>query len=140
MADYVLTCCSTVDLTKEHMDAIGVPYANFHYEIDGEQFDDDLFQTMSLYALALFFPDLKEDAREALYLELDRQAYENLYTGIYHDEIIPHILYYQGDIGVFPFFALGEYERFTFLPVPQEKLDGLAAQGTRLVDLDQWSP
>lgn len=100
----------------------------------------DLFQTMSLYALALFFPDLEEDAREALYLELDRQAYENLYTGIYHDEIIPHILYYQGDIGVFPFFALGEYERFTFLPVPQEKLDGLAAQGTRLVDLDQWSP
>ena len=68
------------------------------------------------------------------------KRYENLYTGIYHDEIIPHILYYQGDIGVFPFFALGEYERFTFLPVPQEKLDGLAAQGTRLVDPDQWSP
>ena len=100
----------------------------------------DLFQTMSLYALALFFPQLEETQREALYLELDRQAYEVLYTGFYHDQIIPHVLYYQDGIGVFPFFALGEYERFTFLPVPQESLEALAAQGTRLVDLDQWSP
>ena len=100
----------------------------------------ELFQEMSLCALALFFPDLEEDAREALYLELDQQAYENLYTGLYHDQVVPHVLYFQGAVGVFPFFALGEYERFTFLPVTEEQRETWATQGTQLVDLDQWGP
>ena len=53
---------------------------------------------------------------------------------------MPYVLYYQGEVGVFPFFALGEYERITILPVTQEDLAALAARGTHLVDLDQWQP
>ena len=98
-----------------------------------------LFHDMSLQALALFFPELSAEKREALYLELDRQAYENLYSGIYHAELVPHILYYQNGVGVFPFFALGEYERFTFLPVTPAQLETWGNQGTQLIDLDHWS-
>lgn len=48
MADYVISCCSTADLTKEHMEARDIKYACFHYELDGRQYLDDLGQSMSL--------------------------------------------------------------------------------------------
>ena len=42
MTDYILSCCSTVDLTKEHLDSRDIKYACFHYELDGKQYLDDL--------------------------------------------------------------------------------------------------
>ncbi len=44
---YILSCCSTVDLSKEHLEKINVPYACFHYVLDGVEYPDDLGQTMS---------------------------------------------------------------------------------------------
>lgn len=48
MTDYILSCCSTVDLTKEHLDSRDIKYACFHYELDGKQYLDDLGQSMPL--------------------------------------------------------------------------------------------
>lgn len=46
MADFVLSCCSTADLTKEHFEAIDVKYICFHYEMDGVSYLDDLGQSI----------------------------------------------------------------------------------------------
>jgi len=46
MSDYVLSCCSTADLSKEHFDNIDVKYVCFHYEMDGVQYSDDLGQSI----------------------------------------------------------------------------------------------
>jgi len=43
---YVLSCCSTADLSKEHFEAIDVKYICFHYELDGVQYPDDLGQSI----------------------------------------------------------------------------------------------
>ena len=43
---YVLSCCSTADLSKEHFEAIRVPYVCFHYRMDGVEYTDDLGQTI----------------------------------------------------------------------------------------------
>ena len=43
---YVLSCCSTADLSKEHFEAIQVPYVCFHYRMDGVEYTDDLGQTI----------------------------------------------------------------------------------------------
>lgn len=37
---YVITCCSTADLSAEHFEKIRVPYVCFHYALDGEEFLD----------------------------------------------------------------------------------------------------
>ena len=39
---YVLSCCSTVDLSKEHLNRRGIRYTCFHYELDGKSYLDDL--------------------------------------------------------------------------------------------------
>ncbi len=46
MSDYVLSCCSTADLSKEHFDKRGISYIYFHYFLDGEEYYDDLGQSM----------------------------------------------------------------------------------------------
>ena len=45
MADYIISCCSTADMTKEHFEAIDVKYLCFHYKLDGVEHPDDLGQT-----------------------------------------------------------------------------------------------
>lgn len=43
---YVLSCCSTADLSKEHFEKRNISYICFHYELDGVAYPDDLGQTM----------------------------------------------------------------------------------------------
>ena len=43
---YILSCCSTADLSKEHFERRDIRYIYFHYELDGVQYPDDLGQTM----------------------------------------------------------------------------------------------
>ena len=46
MANYVLSCCSTADLTKEHFEARDIRYICFHYQLNGVEYPDDLGQTI----------------------------------------------------------------------------------------------
>lgn len=47
MGNYILSCCSTADLTKEHFTERDINYICFHYELNGKQYTDDLGLTMS---------------------------------------------------------------------------------------------
>lgn len=46
MNEYILSCCSTADLTQEHFHRRGISYICFHYELDGVQYKDDLGSSM----------------------------------------------------------------------------------------------
>lgn len=43
---YVLSCCSTADLTQEHFRSREIRYICFHYELNGVQYPDDLGKTV----------------------------------------------------------------------------------------------
>lgn len=42
MSKYVLSCCSTVDLTPEHLERRGIKHVCFHFALDGKEYLDDL--------------------------------------------------------------------------------------------------
>ena len=46
MQPYVLTCCSTADLSKEYFEQRNIPYVCFHFTMDGVEYSDDLGQSM----------------------------------------------------------------------------------------------
>ena len=50
MSNYVISCCSTADLTKEHFEKRNIKYICFHFELDGKQYIDDLGESIA-------FPD-----------------------------------------------------------------------------------
>ena len=47
MQNYVLSCCSTADLSHEHFTSRGIHYICFHYYMDGVEYADDLGKSMS---------------------------------------------------------------------------------------------
>lgn len=47
MGDYIISACSTADLTKEQFEKLDIKYIYFHYFLDDVQYPDDLGQTMS---------------------------------------------------------------------------------------------
>ena len=47
MSDYVLSCCSTADLSKEYFGKINVKYICFHYSMDDVDYLDDLGESIS---------------------------------------------------------------------------------------------
>lgn len=46
MNEYIISCCSTADLSEEHFRKRNLSYICFHYELDGVQYMDDLGKTM----------------------------------------------------------------------------------------------
>ena len=48
MSKFILSCCSTADLTLEQLSSRNISYISFHYFINDKEYLDDLGQTMSL--------------------------------------------------------------------------------------------
>ena len=48
MNDFILSCCSTADLKKEHLQSRDIKYTCFHYFLNGVEKVDDLGETMPL--------------------------------------------------------------------------------------------
>ena len=46
MQPYVLTCCSTADLSKDYFEKRNIPYVCFHFTMDGVEYFDDLGQSV----------------------------------------------------------------------------------------------
>jgi len=46
MSDYILSCCSTADLSKEHFEERDIKYICFHYKLNGVDYPDDLGQSI----------------------------------------------------------------------------------------------
>ena len=47
MSSYVLSCCSIVDLTPEHLAERNISFVPLHYFLNGQEFSDDMGTTLS---------------------------------------------------------------------------------------------
>jgi DegV family protein with EDD domain len=47
MSNYILSCCSTADLSLEHLNKREIHYIGNHYSLDAKEYKDDLGQTVS---------------------------------------------------------------------------------------------
>lgn len=47
MGKYIISCCSTADLSEEHFKSRDISYICFHYELDGKEYLDDLGKSIA---------------------------------------------------------------------------------------------
>lgn len=47
MDDYVISCCSTADISEEHFKEKDLQYICFHYNVNGKEYTDDLGKTIT---------------------------------------------------------------------------------------------
>ena len=45
---YIISCCTTTDMNKEHYEKFNEKYIGFHYAINGTPYTDDMGETMSM--------------------------------------------------------------------------------------------
>lgn len=53
MSSYVISCCSTADLTEEHFSKREISYICFHYKLNDTEYADDLGKSMPPWPPAL---------------------------------------------------------------------------------------
>ena len=77
MQKFILSCCSTADLSAEHFAARDIRYICFHYELDGVQYPDDLGQTIPFPE---FYRRMAEGATTST-SQVNVDEYENYFRG-----------------------------------------------------------
>lgn len=76
MSEYVISCCSTIDISKEHMERRDIKYICFNYELGGVQYKDDLGKSIA-------FPEFYKRMADG---EMTRTSQVNVEDYIQHFE------------------------------------------------------
>lgn len=75
MNKYIISCCSTADITEEHFKNRDIQYLCFHYELDGVEHLDDLGKTMPI----LDFYQAMVDGAETKTSQVNAEEYEEYF-------------------------------------------------------------
>ncbi len=76
MGDYILSGCSTADLSREHFEKRDIQFTCFHFFLNGKQYPDDLGQSIS-------FPDFykaMENGADTKTSQVNDDEYEAYFT------------------------------------------------------------
>ena len=97
----------------------------------------DLYDEMCFYTLKVFLPDLKDEDIISLRDAVNYSAYEDWFQNEdgYRYGSVPNILYYRKGVGVYPYFALGEYVHLCVIPVDDDMLNDLRGKGVELIGI-----
>lgn len=49
MSDFIISCCSTADLSREFLKENNIEYTCFHFNLDGKEYPDDLGESMPIF-------------------------------------------------------------------------------------------
>lgn len=98
----------------------------------------DLYESMCFYAVKVFLPDLNDGEILDLCARLNQLAYDNMYPNEegYGPEALPCTLYYRDGVGLYPYFAAGEWVHFCIIPVTEETLEHFADQGVEVYEIE----
>lgn len=98
MSNYILSCCSTADLAKEHFEKRNLHYICFHYELDGNTYKDDLGESMSFED----FYRAMQDGAETKTSQVNVSEYEEYFeTFLKEGKDILHVSLSSGISGSF---------------------------------------
>ena len=78
MSEYVITCCSTADMSREFMEENKIPFAMFRYQMDGEEFVDDLYTSITPEA---FYQKISDGACPVT-SQINAEEYKELFEPI----------------------------------------------------------
>jgi len=93
MSDFILSCCSTVDMPYTRLTDRGIPVAFFKYAIDGEEFVDDMGRDPN--ALKEFYGRISAGALPTT-SQVNVDDYYNFFKGLLADGDVLHLAFSSG--------------------------------------------
>lgn len=96
------------------------------------------YKEMCCYTLKVFFPELTDEAILDLCTEIITLGNQNVFTSDewYDSDSIPYALFYKDGVGIYPYFAIGDWEHFCIIPVTEETIAELAQKGVEIHEID----
>ncbi len=152
MNHYVVSCCSTVDLSAEHLQERDIHYICFHYYVNGEAYLDDLGKTIPLDR----FYRMMEEGAETKTAQINAEEYMEYFRGFLEKgEDILHVSLSSGISGTYNSACIARNELQPLFPERKIYIvDSLAAssgygllmdrladfrdEGMPIDDLYQW--
>ena len=97
------------------------------------------FEKLCYHTLKVFFPDMEDDAIHSLYKQANELGNLNVFLNEdgYEKGCVPCVIYHKDGIGVYPYFAIGEWTHLCIIPVNQELIDEYAALGTEIREISE---
>lgn len=104
---------------------------------DDHSYSDEMYkkyEEFCFYTLKVSFPKLTKEEITQLYKKINKLAYDHIFPNEkgFHSDNPPTDLYYQNQIGVYPYFAYGESVRLCVIPVISKVIKGYEKKGTRI--------
>ena len=96
------------------------------------------FEELCFYTLKVFFPDMPDNEIIALYEEANHLGNMNVFLNEdgYKKGCGPCVLYHKDGIGIYPYFAIGEWVHLCIIPVTQEIIDDYAQKGVEIREIE----
>ena len=96
------------------------------------------FEELCFYTLKVFFPDMEDEQIVALYEEANHLGNMNVFLNEdgYKKGCVPCVLYHKDGVGIYPYFAIGEWVHLCIIPVTQEIIDDYAQKGVEIREIE----
>lgn len=135
MSTFVLSCCSTADMSKKYFEKRDIHYACFHYSINGKQYKDDLGQSMPL---AKFYETIKDKNTDLKTSQVNYDEFLNYFTPFLEDgKDILHVCISSGLSGAYTSAVMAKKD--LEIKYPERKIyivDSLAASAGQGLIMD----
>lgn len=97
MEKFILSCCSTADLSEEHFNNRNISYICFHFELDGTEYPDDLGKSVPFDT----FYQAMQDGAETKTSQINADEFEEYFEPFLQDGFdILHVTLSSGISGV----------------------------------------
>ncbi len=123
-----------VPSNKKYIQEVTINFDEHSYSESGfEQ-----YKLMCFYSLKVFFPDLTDETLLNLCTEAITLGNQNVFESDkwYSRDSVPYVLFHKDGIGVYPYFAIGDWEHFCIIPVTQEIISDLEQKGVNVYEIE----
>ena len=95
------------------------------------------YKEMCYYTMKVFFPDLPDARIMDLCTEIVALGNQNVFSSDewFSKNAVPFALFYREGIGVYPYFAIGDWEHFCIIPVTEEAVTEFGEKGVQIHEI-----
>ena len=95
------------------------------------------YKEMCYYTMKVFFPDLSDARIMDLCTEIVALGNQNVFSSDewFSKNAVPFALFYREGIGVYPYFAIGNWEHFCIIPVTEETVTEFGEKGVQIHEI-----
>ena len=95
------------------------------------------YKEMCYYTMKVFFPDLSDARIMDLCAEIVALGNQNVFSSDewFSKNAVPFALFYREGIGVYPYFAIGDWEHFCIIPVTEEIVTEFGEKGVQIHEI-----